>query len=468
MDPLIAGLQAILGERHCLTEAAATDPYLTDWRAIYRGAARAVVLPETVEQVRAILRLARQHGAPIVPQGGNTGLSGGATPDESGRALVLALKRMTKVRAIDPANNSMVAEAGCVLADLQAAASDVDRLFPLSLSAEGTCQIGGNLATNAGGINVLRYGNARDLCLGLEAVLPDGSLFSSLRLLRKDNTGYDLKQLLIGSEGTLGVITAAALKLFPKPVARATAILSLAHLDKAVDLLARCRAGLADQLVSFELLPRFGIELARTHVADLTWPLAKLADWSVLVEANTSSLAFDLRAAFENTLAAALEASEIADAAIASSDAQSRAMWGLREGIVEGQWREGANIKHDVSVPVAQVPEFLTAASGALRAAWPQVRILAFGHLGDGNIHFNLVQPREEPKERFLDRTAAMNAIVHDQVQRFGGSISAEHGIGQLRRDELRQRKSPVELDLMRRIKHLLDPDNLMNPGKLL
>ena len=468
MDPLIAGLQGILGERHCLTDPGATAPYLTDWRNIYHGAARAVVLPETTEQVQAIVRLARQHDAVIVPQGGNTGLSGGATPDDSGRAILLSLKRMNRIRKIDPANSSLVAEAGCVLADLQAAAADADRLFPLSLSAEGTCQIGGNLATNAGGINVLRFGNARDLCLGLEAVLPDGSLFSGLRQLRKDNTGYDLKQLLIGSEGTLGIITAAALKLFPKPIARATAILSLPHLDKAVDLLLRCRAGMADQLVSFELLPRFGIELALAHVPGLTWPLRDLPEWSILVEANTSSIAFDLAAAFESTLAAALEVSEIADATVATSDTQSSAMWALREGIVEGQWRAGANIKHDVSVPVAQVPQFLAGASAALRAAWPEVRILAFGHLGDGNIHFNLVQPQGEAKERFLDRTAAMNAIVHDQVQAFGGSISAEHGIGQLRRAELEHRKSPVELDLMRRIKRLLDPDNMMNPGKLL
>ena len=468
MDPLIAGLQAIVGERYCLTDAGATEPYLTDWRDIYHGAAHAVVLPETTEQVQAIVRLARQHGVTIVPQGGNTGLSGGATPDESGRAILLALKRMNKVRAIDPANNSMIAEAGCILADLQNAANDAERLFPLSLAAEGSCQIGGNLATNAGGINVLRFGNARELCLGLEAVLPDGSLFSGLRQLRKDNTGYDLKQLLIGSEGTLGIITAAALKLFPKPIARATAILSLPHLDKAVELLVRCRAGMADQLVSFELLPRFGIELALAHVPGLTWPLQDLPDWSILVEANTSSAAFDLTAAFENTLAAALEAGEIADATVATSDTQSRAMWRLREGIVEGQWREGANIKHDISVPVAEVPRFLISATPALQAAWPEVRILAFGHLGDGNIHFNLVQPKGESKERFLDRTAAMNTIVHDQVQKFGGSISAEHGIGQLRRDELQQRKSPVELELMRRIKQALDPENLMNPGKLL
>lgn len=467
-DPLIAGLREIVGDRHCLTESEATAPFLTDWRGIYRGAARAVALPETAEQVQAILQLARRHGAPIVPQGGNTGLSGGATPDDGGKAIVLALKRMNRIRSLDAANNSLVAEAGCILADLHQAASDADRLFPLSLSAEGSCQIGGNLATNAGGINVLRFGNARDLCLGLEAVLPDGSLFSNLSGLRKDNTGYDLKQLLIGSEGTLGVITAAALKLFPKPIARATAILALSGVDKAVSLLARCRAGLADQLVSFELLPRFGIELGQKHVPGLAWPLAVLPDWSILVEANTSSPAFDLQAAFEATLAAALEAGEIADATVATSDQQSRAMWRIREGIVEGQWREGANIKHDISVPVAQVPRFLETAGAALRAAWPQVRILAFGHLGDGNIHFNLVQPPDETKDRFLDRTPAMNAIVHDEVQRYGGSISAEHGIGQLRRAELELRKSPVELDLMRQLKQMLDPENLMNPGKLL
>ena len=467
MDPLIAGLQAIVGARHCLIEPGELAPYLTDWRGIYRGTARAAVLPGAVSEVQAILRLARQHRVPIVPQGGNTGLSGGATPDDSGKAIVLSLKRLTQVRAIDPLNNSMVAEAGCILADLQQAASAVDRLFPLSLSAEGSCQIGGNLATNAGGINVLRFGNARDLCLGLEVVLPDGALISHLHGLRKDNSGYDLKQVFIGSEGTLGIITAAALKLFPKPVSRATAIVALSDLGGAPSLLARCRAGLADQLVSFELLPRFGIELARRFVPGLTWPLERLAEWSVLIEANTSSNSFDIRAAMEQTLGAALEAGEIIDAAIAGSEAQSLAMWRLREGIVQGQHQSGANIKHDVSVPVAQVPAFMKAGFEAVLGAWPQARLLAFGHLGDGNIHFNLVQPEDESKERFLARTDEMNRMVHDVVESFGGSISAEHGIGQLRRNELHHRKPPAELDLMRRLKRLIDPDDLMNPGKL-
>jgi len=371
MDPLITGLQAIVGARYCLTEPDALAPFQTDWRNMYRGRARAVALPETVEQVQAIVRLARQQRAPIVPQGGNTGLSGGATPDDSGSAIVLSLKRLNRVRAIDPLNNSMVAEAGCILADLQQTASNADRLFPLSLSAEGTCQIGGNLATNAGGINVLRFGNARDLCLGLEVVLPDGTLISHLDALRKDNTGYDLKQMFIGSEGTLGVITAAALKLFPRPVKRATAIVALTDLDVAPALLARCRAGLADQLVSFELLPRFGIELGRRFVPGLTWPLQALPDWSILIEANTSSASFDLRAAMEQTLASALEAGEIADAAVAGSEAQSLAMWRLREGIVEGQHQSGANIKHDVSVPVAKVPAFMKAGFDAVLSALP-------------------------------------------------------------------------------------------------
>ena len=467
MDPLIAGLQAIVGSRFCLTDPDAQAPFLADWRGLYRGKARAIVLPGTVAEVQAVVRLARQERAPIVPQGGNTGLSGGATPDDSGRAIILGLKRLDRVRAIDPLNNSMVVEAGCILASLQQAASDANRLFPLSLSAEGTCQIGGNLATNAGGINVLRFGNARDLCLGLEVVLPDGTLLSSLHALRKNNTGYDLKQLFIGSEGTLGIITAAALKLFPKPVARATAIVALPDLEVAPALLGRCRAGLADQLVSFELLPRFGIELGRQFVPGLTWPLAQLGDWSILIEANTSSTAFDIRTAMEQTLAAALEASEIADAAVASSEAQSLAMWRLREGIVEGQNQAGANIKHDVSVPVAQVPAFIKAGFDAVLTAWPEARLLAFGHLGDGNIHFNLVQPEGENKGRFVARTEEMNRVVHDVVEGFGGSISAEHGIGQLRRGELQHRKPAAELALMRRIKRLIDPDDLMNPGKL-
>src|SRR5688572_1181753 len=417
MDPLIAGLQAIVGACHCLTEPEAQAPFVTDWRGLYRGAARAVVLPGTTAEVQAIVRLARQHRAPIVPQGGNTGLAGGATPDSSGKAIVLSLRCLNKVRAIDPLNNSMVAEAGCILANLQQAASEADRLFPLSLSAEGTCQIGGNLATNAGGLNVLRFGSARDLCLGLEVVLPDGDLVSNLNALRKDNTGYDLRHLFAGSEGTLGIITAAALKLFPKPVARATAMVALSALEIAPVLLARCRAGLADQLVSFELLPRFGIELAQTFSPGLTWPLESLSDWSVLIEANTSSTAFDIRAAMEQCLGEALEAGEITDAAVVD--------------------------------------------------AWPQARMLAFGHIGDGNIHFNLVQFEGEDKGRFIARTDAVNTVVHDVVQRFGGSISAEHGIGQLRRTELHHRKPLAELDLMRRIKKLIDPDDLMNPGKL-
>ena len=468
MDPLIAGLQAIVGPRYCPIEPEVQAPFVTDWRGLYHGKARAVVLPGTTAEVQAVVRLARQHHAPIVPQGGNTGLAGGATPDGSGKAIVLSLKRLAQVRAIDPLNNSMVAEAGCILANLQQAASEADRLFPLSLSAEGTCQIGGNLATNAGGLNVLRFGTARDLCLGLEVVLPDGELVSNLNALRKDNTGYDLRHLFVGSEGTLGIITAAALKLFPKPVARATAMVALSALEIAPVLLARCRAGLADQLVSFELLPRFGIELAQKISPGLAWPLEGLADWSVLIEATTSSTAFDIRAAMEQCLGEALDAGEITDAAVASSEAQSQAMWRQREALLEGQIKVGAGIKHDVSVPVAQVPAFIKDGIAAVVKAWPQARMLAFGHIGDGNIHFNLVQFEGEDKERFIARTDAVNTVVHDVVQRFGGSISAEHGIGQLRRTELHHRKPAAELDLMRRIKRLIDPDDLMNPGKLM
>jgi FAD/FMN-containing dehydrogenase len=468
MDPLIAGLQAIVGPRYCPIEPEVQAPFVTDWRGLYHGKARAVVLPGTTAEVQAVVRLARQHHAPIVPQGGNTGLAGGATPDGSGKAIVLNLKRLARVRAIDPLNNSMVAEAGCILANLQQAASEADRLFPLSLSAEGTCQIGGNLATNAGGLNVLRFGTARDLCLGLEVVLPDGELVSNLNALRKDNTGYDLRHLFVGSEGTLGIITAAALKLFPKPVARATAMVALSALEIAPVLLARCRAGLADQLVSFELLPRFGIELAQKISPGLAWPLEGLADWSVLIEATTSSTAFDIRAAMEQCLGEALDAGEITDAAVASSEAQSQAMWRQREALLEGQIKVGAGIKHDVSVPVAQVPAFIKDGIAAVVKAWPQARMLAFGHIGDGNIHFNLVQFEGEDKERFIARTDAVNTVVHDVVQRFGGSISAEHGIGQLRRTELHHRKPAAELDLMRRIKRLIDPDDLMNPGKLM
>jgi FAD/FMN-containing dehydrogenase len=465
---LIEALAAIVGPDRCLSDQADMAFYLRDWRGIYVGRAMAVALPSNTGEIQRLLAWARDHRIAVVPQGGNTGLSGAATPDESGHAVVLSLRRMNKVRTIDPLDNTMVVEAGCILADVQAAADAVDRLFPLSLAAEGSCTIGGNIATNAGGINVLRYGTARELTLGLEAVLADGSLFSDLKTLRKDNTGYDLKQLLIGSEGTLGIITAASLKLFPKPKSRATALAALTSLKQAPALLSRCRAASADQLVSFELLPRLGFELAQGGDSRRALPLDPLPDFAILMELATSAEAIDLGALLESCLSQAMHEGEISNAVIAKSAAQSHDLWGWREGMVEAQHRLGPGIKHDVALPLAKVPDYILTANALLGARYPEARVLAFGHLGDGNIHYNLLQMPDMSGDRLNALTAAVNRDVHDLVEKMGGSISAEHGIGQLRRLEFQSRVDPLEMRMMQGVKKLLDPLGIMNPGKVL
>lgn len=464
---VIGALKNVVGPAGWTDDAAEMAPRLVDQRGTYRGRAALMLRPASTEEVAAIVRLCAGSRTPIVPQGGNTGLVGGATPQADGREILLCLDRMNRIRELDPLDYTVVVEAGCVLKRLQEAAEEADRLFPLSLGAEGSCQIGGNLSTNAGGINVLRYGNARDLVLGLEVVLPDGRVWNGLRTLRKDNTGYDLKQIFLGAEGTLGIITAAALRLFPRPRDRATAFAAVAGLDAALELLARCRTASGDQVTSFELVPRSGIELALRHVPDSADPLAGGHGWCVLIELTSSAASSRLRDELEAVLGAALEDGLVRDATIAESGAAAARLWRLREAIVEAQRHAGAAIKHDVAVPVSRVPEFVALASEAVAAAVPGVVIVPFGHLGDGNVHFNLNRPADGDDAGFLARRGEISGLVHDIAARLGGSLSAEHGVGQLRRDELPRYKPAVELELMRRIKTALDPDGIMNPGKV-
>ena len=425
-----------------------------------------VVRPASTAEVAAVVRICAEARLPIVPQGGNTGLVGGGVPPQDGHNVVLALGRMNRIRAIDPVNFTMTVEAGCILAHLHEAAAEVDRLFPLSLGAEGSCQIGGNLSTNAGGIAVLRYGNTRELTLGVEVVLPDGQVWDGLRGLRKDNTGYDLKQLFIGGEGTLGIITAATVKLFPKPRETDTALLALSRVEDVMDLFSRARAATADQLTAFELIPRAGLDLALAHIPGTIDPLAKPHPWYVLLEMSSSQTESGLRGLLERLLAGVLEEGLVADGVIAESGAQARELWRIREAIVEAQLFSGS-IKHDVSVPVSRVAEFIIRASTGVSERLPGIRPIAFGHVGDGNIHFNLTQPERADTAAYLGRWQEFNDIVHGVVRELRGSISAEHGVGMMKCEEITHYKSAVEIELMRRVKRALDPANIMNPGKV-
>ena len=464
--PLLATLKAIVGEANVLTSDADVAPYVTDWRGRYRGSARAVVRPSTTADVAAVVRCCAEHGAPVVPQGGNTGLCGGATPREDSGEVVVSLSRLTRVRALDAGNATLTVEAGMPLARVQQAADDAGLLFPLSLAAEGSCTIGGNLATNAGGTAVLRYGNARELVLGLEVVLADGRIWDGLKGLRKDNTGYDIKQLFLGSEGTLGIITAAVLKLFPKPRTSATALAALADVDAAIALLGLLRQALGDRLTGFELVSDECIALTRKQFPALPDPLPGYP-WYALAQADDPAADSPLAVQMEAALAAAVEQHVAGDATIAQSAAQAAELWALREHIPEAQRLEGANIKHDISLPVSRIPAFLADAQVALGSALRGVRYVVFGHLGDGNLHYNLSAPVGTTAAAFLGEAARANRIVYDLVARLGGSFSAEHGIGQMKRGELLRYKSAVEIELMQRIKHAIDPDALLNPGKV-
>ncbi|MBA3507437.1 MAG: FAD-binding oxidoreductase [Betaproteobacteria bacterium] len=462
-----ARLASIVGDTNVLTAAAETEPYLIDWRGSFRGRARAVVRPGNTAEVAAVVRFCADVGTPVVPQGGNTGLCGGATPDATGDEIVLALGRMNRVRDIDPANATITVEAGMPLATVQEHAAAAGLYFPLSLASEGSCTIGGNLSTNAGGTAVLRFGNARDLTLGLEIVLADGRVWNGLRGLRKDNTGYDLKQLFIGAEGTLGIATAAVLKLFPVPRTQVTALVALASVNAAVALLGRLQSALSDRLTGFELVSGVALALSRKLDPALPAPMPGHA-WYVLVQVDDSAQDSPIATLLETTVATAVEAGVVLDATIAHSAAQAARLWALRENISEAQRREGPNIKHDISLAVSSIPAFLEECNAALLAAFPRARLIIFGHLGDGNLHYNLSAPEDHSAVDFLDNATAVNRIVYDRVAHHGGSFSAEHGIGQLKRDELLRYKSDVELDLMRAIKRALDPRGLFNPGKVL
>ncbi len=458
----------IVGNPGLLTEVADMAPYLVDERQRYRGNAIAVVRPASTEQVSAIVRLCIEAGVAIVPQGGNTSLCGAATPFEHGGEIVLSLSRMDRIREIDPINYTITVEAGVILADVQRAAEESDRLFPLSLGGEGTARIGGNLSTNAGGTGVLRYGTARELALGLEVVLPDGRVWDGLSGLRKDNTGYDLKQLFMGAEGTLGIITAAVLKLFPRPDEVQTAFVAVPDPRTAVEFLTRARIASGDRVITFELIPRLPLDLVLRYIPGARDPLANVYDAYVLFELASSQPGDDLRGLMEKILSNAMAADLALDAAIAESGQQVKDFWRLRETLPEAQKFAGASIKHDVSVPISRIADFMDDASAKVEAAVPGLRVCAFGHLGDGNIHFNLCQPEGGDGAAFEARMDELNRIVHDTVVTMRGSISAEHGIGRLRKDELAHYASDVSLDLMRRIKVALDPEGIMNPGKVI
>jgi FAD/FMN-containing dehydrogenase len=463
---LLDRIRQVVGDKGCITDAADMAAYLNGWRDGWQGRSPMVVRPANTAEVAAVVKLCHDARTPIVPQAGNTGLTGGSTPGMAGNEIVLSVNRMNRVRATDLLNETMTVEAGCILANLQQKAAELDRLFPLSLGAEGTCQIGGNLSTNAGGINVLKYGNARNLVLGLEVVLPDGQVWDGLRGLRKDNTGYDLKQLFIGAEGTLGIITQAVLKLFPRPRDQQTAFAAVRDPQAAVELLSRARIASGEAVTGFELIQRFGIDLVIRHLPQTPDPLAQKHAWNVLMELSGSDTG--LRSTLETVLAEAMEAGLVLDATIAANQAQARAMWKMREDHAEAQKELGLSIKHDVSVPVSRIAEFIARADAALGKAYPDIKHLAFGHIGDGNIHYNPGWENAPGVAAKAKERDPINRIVHDLVVELGGSISAEHGLGLLRRDEVKHYKSPVEIELMRTLKRALDPHNLMNPGKLI
>ena len=465
---LIATLGQSVGDDHVLTGEGLLA-YEQDWRQRARGRALAVVRPRSTDEVAAVVRACAAHGAPIVPQGGNTGLAVGSVPDDSGTQVLLSLRRMDTVRAIDAANLTLTAEAGCILQNVQDAAEGAGLLFPLSLAAEGSCTLGGNLAANAGGTQVVRYGNARELCLGLEVVTAQGEVWHGLSGLRKDNTGYDLRDLFIGSEGTLGVITAATMKLYPQPAVRLTAWAAVPSMQAAVDLLGLAHRHLGAGLTGFEVMNQFALSLVAKHYPQQRVPLWQDTPWCVLLENSDHESEAHARALFERLLEAALDAGCVTDAVVAESLSQAQALWHIRESIPLAQAEEGLNIKHDISVPVSRIPAFVSETDALLAREIPGVRLVDFGHLGDGNLHYNVQAPEGQDAAVFLrEQEERINTLVFDSVARHGGSISAEHGIGSLKAAKLPHYKSPVAMQMMRAIKQALDPQGIMNPGRVL
>ena len=465
---LIEQLRAAVGAANVLTDGDLTA-WEQDWRKRVRGRSLAVVRPGDTAEVAAVVRACAAAGVSIVPQGGNTGLVCGGVPDESGRQVVLSLQRMAAIRSIDRENLTMTVDAGCILQSVQQAAEGAGLLFPLSLAAEGSCTIGGNLATNAGGTQVVRYGNARELCLGLEVVNAQGEVWDGLAGLRKDNTGYDLRQLFIGSEGTLGIITAATLKLYPRPAAAMTALAAVPTMTQAVHLLELAHERLGPGLTGFEAMGQFALSLVAKHHPQMRVPFVQDSPWCVLIENSDHESQAHARVQFEGLLEAAIEAGLVTDAVVAENLAQAHQLWHVRETIPLAQAEEGLNIKHDISVPISRIPAFCEETDALLAAAIPGVRLVNFGHLGDGNLHYNVQAPEQGDALAFLrDREEEVNTIVHDQVHLFNGSISAEHCVGSLKADKLPKYKSPVALGMMRAVKHALDPRGTFNPGRVL
>ena len=465
---LIARFREIVGPEHALTDPDQQLPYLREWRDLFIGQAPVVLRPGSTEEVSRILALANEARVGVVPQAGNTGLVGGQIPFQTGNEIVVSVSRLKQIRDINPAAYVMTVEAGLTLAECRAAAERADRLFPLSLPSEGSCQIGGNLATNAGGVGVLAYGNARQLVLGLEVVLADGRVVPGLKALKKDNTGYDLRDLFIGSEGTLGIITAAVLRLFPRPAEGATAMVALAEISHALDLFSLAQETAGRSVTAFEFIPRICIEFVLRHIPGTREPFPKAYPWYVLMEISGAKPDGQAARDMEDVLGQAAERGLLLDAVLASSLTQARELWRLRESVSEAQKPEGGNIKHDVSVPIARIAEFIERADRIVESICPGARPLPLGHFGDGNVHYNVAQPIGMEKERFLELWDKISSEVHALVVEMGGSISAEHGIGRMKRGDLERYKSPVELDLMRRIKAAFDPNGILNPGKVL
>lgn len=466
-EDLMESLAGIVGATHVITAEDDMAPYCEDWRGRYHGMARAVVSPASTEEVARVVQLCVGHGVSLVPQGGNTGLCGGATPITGDASVVLSLRRMNRIRHIDVLDRTLTVEAGCTLSQVQEAADAHECLFPLSLASEGSCQIGGNISTNAGGVHVLRYGNTRQMVLGLEVVLADGRIWHGLRRLHKDNTGYDLKQIFIGSEGTLGIVTAAVLKMVPKPAKRAVAWADVKSPDAALGLLDILRRRFGERVSAFELIGAPALDVVLRHFPDSRRPTQADAEWSVLVEVADVDPQSDIAGKLESALMSAYEGELLLDVVIAASGAQEIALWALRENISEAQRLEGFSIKHDISVPVSRIPEFIDQAGKAVESTARVARIVAFGHMGDGNLHYNLSCAQREDNARLIERTAALNEAVHDVVHACDGSISAEHGLGQLKVEEIRRYKSALELEMLGKIKAVFDPECRLNPGKV-